>query len=197
MKDYLLQIKIKNAPLLELMKLQGYANAAELSRASGIGQSVIGLYLNLKQVPWSKPRNSWKQSVLDLAKCLQVLPEHMFPAQHIEQCLPKNSIEATVDLQALQALSAGELEPSIEARLLEECNVNAVDDALDCLDEREQKILRMHHGIGYEEAYTLAEIADALGVTTERIRQIQNRAIRKLKHPSRSEALDALKELIS
>ena len=196
MKDYLLQIKIKNAPLMELMKLCGYANAAELSRASGVPQSMIGQYLNLSQVPWSKVRNSWKKSVLDLAKCLQVIPENMFPAQHINKCLPKNSIEATVDLNDLKALYSGTLEPSIEDRLLEECNINAVANALDKLTDREAKILKMRHGIDCDQAYTLHQIADKFSVTPVRIRQIEDKAIRKLRHPSRSQAFDALRELM-
>ena len=189
MKDYLLQIKIKNAPMMELMRLQGYENAAELSRASGIQQTIIGQYLNLKTAPWSSARNDWKISIVKLADCLKVPIESLFPAQHLEKCLPKNSIEAEIDLKELEQLCQGRLEPSIEDRLLEESQINTLDAALDTLTVREQKILKMRHGIGYPESSTLHEIADAFSVTTERIRQIEAKALRKLRNPLRSRDL--------
>ena len=189
MKDYLLQIKIKNAPMMELMRLQGYENAAELSRASGVQQTTIGNYLNLKMAPWSSARNEWKISIVKLADCLKVPIESLFPAQHLEKCLPKNSIEAEIDLKELEQLSQGKLEPSIEDRLLEESQINILDAALDTLLDREKKVLKMRHGIGYPEPATLHKIAAELSVTTERIRQLEAKALRKLRNPLRSRDL--------
>jgi len=189
MKDYLLQIKIKNAPMLEIMRVYGYENAADLSRASGIQQTTIGKYLNLKLAPWSSSRNKWKLSIVKIADCLKVPIESLFPAQHLEKCLPKNSIEAEIDLKELEQLSQGRLEPSIEDRLLEESQINIIDAALDTLLDREKKVLKMRHGIGYPESMTLHAIADEFSVTTERIRQIEAKALRKLKNPLRSRDL--------
>jgi len=189
MKDYLLQIKIKNAPMMELMRLQGYENAAELSRASGVQQTTIGHYLNLKMAPWSSARNEWKISIVKLADCLKVPIESLFPAQHLKKCLPKNSIEAEIDLKELEQLSQGKLEPSIEDRLLEESQINILDAALDTLLDREKKVLKMRHGIGYPEPATLHKIAAELSVTTERIRQLEAKALRKLRNPLRSRDL--------
>ena len=189
MKDYLLQIKIKNAPMMELMRLHGYENAAELSRASGVQQTTIGNYLNLKMAPWSSARNEWKISIVKLADCLKVPIESLFPAQHLEKCLPKNSIEAEIDLKELEQLSQGKLEPSIEDRLLEESQINILDATLDTLLDREKKVLKMRHGIGYPEPATLHKIAAELSVTTERIRQLEAKALRKLRNPLRSRDL--------
>ena len=186
MKDYLLQIKIKNAPMIEVMRIQGYENAADLSRACGIPQTTIGCYLNLKMAPWSSSRNRWKLSIVQIADCLKVPIESLFPAQHIEKCLPKNSIEAEIDLKALEELSQGKLEPSIEDRLLEESQIDILDTALGTLTDREKQVLQMRHGIGYPEPMTLHEIADKFSLTTERMRQIEAKALRKLRHPSRS-----------
>ena len=57
------------------------------------------------------------------------------------------------------------------------------------LTDREQKIIRLRFGIGSDKALTLAEIGEVMGVTRERIRQIENKAIRKLRHPSRSKKI--------
>ena len=62
MKDYLLQIRIKNAPLSRMMKANGIETAAELSRVSLISEQTIGHYLNLKTAPIDK-RGRWKESI--------------------------------------------------------------------------------------------------------------------------------------
>ncbi len=51
---------------------------------------------------------------------------------------------------------------------------------LECLDDRQQKILRMRFGLGYDDAMTLKEIGHEMGLTRERVRQIQNEALTKL-----------------
>jgi RNA polymerase primary sigma factor len=56
--------------------------------------------------------------------------------------------------------------------------------ALDDLGERERLVLRMRFGIGMDREHTLAEVADRLGVSVERVRQIQVRALCKLDTPS-------------
>ena len=62
----------------------------------------------------------------------------------------------------------------------------AVRAALNSLSERESKVLRMRFGIDLRTDHTLEEVGDQLEVTRERIRQIEAKAIRKLRHPSRS-----------
>ena len=57
------------------------------------------------------------------------------------------------------------------------------------LTEREEKVLRMRFGIGIKSDHTLEEVGQEFGVTRERIRQIEAKALRKLRHPSRSKRL--------
>jgi RNA polymerase primary sigma factor len=57
------------------------------------------------------------------------------------------------------------------------------------LGHREQRVLQMRFGLENGKYYTLSEIGEALGVTRERIRQIEAKALRKLRHPSRSKKL--------
>ncbi|MHB1545499.1 MAG: RNA polymerase sigma factor RpoD [bacterium] len=60
---------------------------------------------------------------------------------------------------------------------------------LSSLTEREEKVLRMRFGIGIKSDHTLEEVGQEFGVTRERIRQIEAKALRKLRHPSRSKRL--------
>ena len=64
-----------------------------------------------------------------------------------------------------------------------------IRDLLKTLSPREEKIIRMRFGIGERESYTLEEVGNKFGVTKERIRQIENIALRKLKHPNRIKLL--------
>ena len=60
---------------------------------------------------------------------------------------------------------------------------------LDTLTEREQKVLRLRFGMNEGRARTLEEVGKEFDVTRERIRQIEAKALRKLRHPSRSRKL--------
>lgn len=64
-----------------------------------------------------------------------------------------------------------------------------IDDALKTLTEREAKVLKMRFGLGDGNEHTLEEVGQQFKVTRERIRQIEAKALRKLKHPSRSRKL--------
>ena len=65
----------------------------------------------------------------------------------------------------------------------------ATDDVLSSLTAREAKVLRMRFGIGMNTDHTLEEVGKQFDVTRERIRQIEAKALRKLRHPSRSSHL--------
>jgi RNA polymerase primary sigma factor len=66
---------------------------------------------------------------------------------------------------------------------------DVVKDLLDSLTPREAKVLRMRFGIEISTDHTLEEVGKQFDVTRERIRQIEAKALRKLKHPSRSDKL--------
>ncbi|HIU10641.1 MAG TPA: RNA polymerase sigma factor RpoD [Candidatus Avidehalobacter gallistercoris] len=64
-----------------------------------------------------------------------------------------------------------------------------LDDVLDTLTPREKKVLQLRFGLNDGRARTLEEVGNYFGVTRERIRQIEAKALRKLRHPSRSKKL--------
>lgn len=64
-----------------------------------------------------------------------------------------------------------------------------LEDVLDTLTDREEKVLRLRFGLDDGRPRTLEEVGQVFGVTRERIRQIEAKALRKLRHPSRSKRL--------
>ena len=68
----------------------------------------------------------------------------------------------------------------------------ATSRALAALTPREERVLRMRFGIGMNTDHTLEEVGQQFNVTRERIRQIEAKALRKLKHPRRSRRLREL-----
>ncbi len=73
---------------------------------------------------------------------------------------------------------------------------NAVKEVLDSLTPREAKVLRMRYGVEMSTDYTLEEVGKQFDVTRERIRQIEAKAMNKLRHPSRSDTLKTFLENI-
>lgn len=81
------------------------------------------------------------------------------------------------------------LEAAIQSNLRETCT-----RVLASLTPREERVLRMRFGIGMNTDHTLEEVGQQFSVTRERIRQIEAKALRKLKHPSRSRKLRSFLE---
>ena len=71
---------------------------------------------------------------------------------------------------------------------------SVVSELLDGLTPREAKVMRMRFGIDMSSDHTLEEVGKQFDVTRERIRQIEAKALRKLRHPSRSEKLRSFLE---
>jgi RNA polymerase primary sigma factor len=79
-----------------------------------------------------------------------------------------------------------------DADILSESAREQLETALETLEERELRIIRLYFGLDGNEALTLEEIGDMMNLTRERIRQLKERALSKLRHPSRHQVLKTL-----
>lgn len=86
---------------------------------------------------------------------------------------------------------ADEESPGPDDQTFERALSNSIEQVLRTLKEREAKILRLYFGLDSQEAMTLEEIGGLLGITRERVRQIKEKALARLRHVSRARSLES------
>jgi len=86
---------------------------------------------------------------------------------------------------------ADTVNPTPDEQTFEKALTETVEEALAGLKERESKILRLYFGLDGEEPMTLEQIGSLMGITRERVRQIKEKALSRLRHVSRARALES------
>ena len=86
---------------------------------------------------------------------------------------------------------ADTINPTPDEQTFEKALTDAIVDSLASLKEREAKILRLYFGLDEKEPMTLEEIGTLLGITRERVRQIKEKALSRLRHVSRAKTLES------
>ena len=108
---------------------------------------------------------------------------------------PEASLDRTFeegDDRSLLNTIADDSNGSPDDAVLEADSRAQIDNVLSTLDERERYIVRCYYGLDGEEPLTLEQIGDLMGLTRERVRQLKERALGKLRHPERYQFLAPL-----
>lgn len=196
MNEYRIDIKVRNNLLMTAIENAGYKNVAEFSRASGVSQNDIGKFLNLKKAPITQ-EGKLGTAAEKIADCLGLLPEDLWTQEQMQLALPTNrshfsmshkEMMLTLSRNTGELLEDADLNKHMENKDIE----RVVGELLDGLTPKESKVLRLRFGIGVSHEYTLEQIAESLDVTKNRIYQIEAKALRKLKHPSRKDAFKSI-----
>ena len=122
------------------------------------------------------------------------------PVQHVERTFrlarTAVSLDAPVGDDDTQIMEFIEDENAVNASMeVERRNLEtATDNVLEQLTEREERVLRKRFGIGYNQTYTLEEVGRDFDLTRERIRQIEAKALEKLRSPTRNQPLHVFVE---
>lgn len=169
-----------------------------ISRALGDQSRTIRIPANMVEL-----LSKVKKVTAELTQKLGRTPSDKEIAKHLD--IEVDKVQAVMDIaQATTSLdtpvddegetSMGDLiaDHSAEnpmANIIKEANKQIVASILDTLGPREAEILKMRFGIDAEKAMTLEEVGDHYGLSKERIRQIENKAIRKLRNPVRAKML--------
>ncbi len=169
-----------------------------ISRALGDQSRTIRIPANMVEL-----LSKVKKATAELTQKLGRTPTDKEIAKHMDIELDK--VQTVMDLaQATTSLdtpvddegetSMGDLiaDNSIEnpvAAMIREANSQIIAAVFETLGQREGDILKMRFGIGYDKAMTLEEVGNHYGLSKERIRQLENKAIRKLRNPIRAKML--------
>jgi RNA polymerase primary sigma factor len=120
------------------------------------------------------------------------------PLYKVKAALKMHSTHVSMDAPLMEGETSSMLdiminsdEPDTDEYLIRESLNQEIERSLSSLTEKERDIINLYYGIGYGHSWTLDEIAIKFGLTRERVRQIKEKAIRRLKHNSRSKLLKA------
>jgi len=123
-------------------------------------------------------------TIEELAKELKVSPRKIKNALAVVRMpvsLDMPIGEEGEEMTLLDVLSKSGTE-DIEKELIEESLHKDLESLLNALDERERKIIELRYGLTGEEPKTLTEVGDEIGISRERVRQLEQRALKKLKN---------------
>ena len=175
---------IRQAILASLAN-HGRAVRVPLNRASDLAR-IFREKERLKQEKGREP------STDELAEATHLTPELVESLQTLNSAeirldAPIGDSEDSQLVERFITEEAAEPEVEVESRLLTE----TIADALETLEPRDAKVLRLYFGLQGEREHTLEEIGNMLGVTRERIRQLRDRALRRLREGGKGDALES------
>ena len=192
MKEVRLEIRAKNAKLWHLI-FDHHRSVAEFSEKHQVNQGKVGDLLNLKDSPVTK-FGEYSKTAQRLAEIAVLTPEELFPARLYAKVLPvvvrEFSLAQLPGRKDPTPLLSSIADPYDMESDLDRSNLHrAIQEVMGTLSPKEQQILRLRFGLDGHEALTLAEVGQKFGVQPERVRQIEGKALRHLRHPARSNRL--------
>jgi RNA polymerase primary sigma factor len=143
-------------------------------------------------------RSSAMTQELGREPTLQEIAEELeVPEDEISHALAMSQVYLSLDAplvpgedgQLLDYLS-DQFSPGPDDEVYEHALKRTIDEALSTLTEREAKVLRLYFGLGDSEPMTLEQIGESFGITRERVRQIKEKALLRLRHQSRARFLE-------
>lgn len=190
-KDYRIEVKVKNNNILRKIEEAGYKSVGEFCRLNNkmTWASRIGDYVNLKSSPLNC-EGEFFPHVYEICDLLMCSPEDLFNETQIQTALESNKRTMEVNEAEMKFMLENNKEPlSLEDGLAMQRMPEKVQLLLENLTPREAKVIKMRFGIGEYEPMTLREVADEFGVTSARIRDIEVKALRRLRHPGRHQPI--------
>lgn len=199
-----LTAKLRNGVLWELSEKLGSQTA--LANELGATPMLINNWMNFRYIP--KHLDSPRLIAIE-AKLIEkfgVTLEDVFPPElraertSVGRVAFKTKLTAIAEVPISQLtaaenralLTTGSEFEAVEDREFQDHATQLLNSALQSLTPREERILKLRFGLEDGEEHPLDEVADIFSVSRERIRQIEAKALRKLRHPSRSHRLKSL-----
>ncbi|GGE11528.1 sigma-70 family RNA polymerase sigma factor [Psychroflexus salis] len=151
----------------------------------GVINKINKMYSHLEQVNERPPSASEIAKELEMSES-QVKVALKNSGRHLSMDAPFK--EGENDSNLYDVLSSAE-SPNPDDKLMQDSLSIEINRALDTLSQREADVIRLNYGIGNQPAMTLQEIGDTFDLSRERVRQIREKGIRRLKHQSKNKML--------
>jgi RNA polymerase primary sigma factor len=171
--------------ILAALANQGRAVRVPLNRASDLAR----IFRERERLKQELGRDPSTEEVAKAAKLTPEVVEHLqtLNAAEIRLDAPIGDTDDSYLVERFVLDSATEPEEDVEDRMLAE----HIDAALETLNPRDAKVLRLYFGLDGGDTHTLEEIGNMLGVTRERVRQLRDRALKRLREGDMGTALES------
>lgn len=203
--DLRVEMRLRNAALYNAI-FPRWDSVAAFCREAGVRGTELGKLLNLKLTARCNPRpgpsgsparGEYRATAERIATFLGMLPEDLFPDELYDRFGGKTTT-AFVETSSVNALPMGDRVFSLMAPSDETAETRAtdlelkdrIDSILETLTFREREVIKLRFGIPDGVTHTLEEIGDLLGISKERVRLIESRAVWRLRKPMRSRQLE-------
>jgi hypothetical protein len=197
MKEYRVKVTVRNNLLLSAIEDAGYKSQAEFARAAGLTDTHVTALVGLRVCP-IRNDGTFTDVAQTMMEVLGACPTDLWTNEQLSMRLKNNSAEGA--MSGTEVLAALAMDPidliemkEPDAEVFEKEKVSIIAKTLKTLTFTEQMVLGKRFGINGNEQ-SLRDVAQEMGCTAERIRQIEAKALRKMRHPSRSNELQQLIE---
>lgn len=196
MQEFNLKVTVRNNLVLTAITNSGYTNLAKFAKDNRLSLGLLYDTINLKRPPMLQT-GEFSPFAMKLMETLGACPTDLWTAEQLTMKLKKNTTYRELGTEELQRA----LQSSARSLIgLEYCEQEAeeqeaeeiIDGMVDSLTPREARVLRLRFGLGGVDEHTLEGVADKLKISRERARQIEAKALRKMRHPSRTKLLEQL-----
>lgn len=186
--DFYAILKVQNGRIRRAMEEAGVSSVAELARLAGYKHPTqVYELVNFKSAA-RLPTGKWSACAKRVADALGVLPDELFP-DHLCVTMESNQIAKYVERDALPSAGYRHLPSPVESAIDAELK-DRIERLLSTLSTREAAIIRLRYALEGEREHTFKECAERVGVTRERVRQIEAEALRKLQRPVRAKWIE-------
>ena len=189
-KDYRVEVRVKNNWLMRKIEEAGYESVADFARKNKLNLTSVHGFINFKFSPLNQ-KGKWRVAFIDVSNALKCMPEDICPPQHLKEALKKNKSSFEADVADVAGYLTGNADTAQTAidHITKSESERKVAEAMCDLSPKEERILRLRYGFDGPEEETYQQVGDRFDVSKERIRQIEARALRRLKHPKHSKVL--------
>lgn len=187
-RDYRVRFTVRNNRMLTAIEAAGYKTQAAFARAIGLDAGMLNDLVAMRKAPIGLS-GEFTAEAKAVMEALGACPRDLWSDNQLTTTIRKNSGGFEIDhlqVQALLESQAAAMALPDPCEALEEKELaDRVNEQLETLTQRERSVIRQRFGIGCNSESTYEEVGQRFGVTRERIRQIEHKALRKLRHPAR------------